>query len=132
MIPDVNKEINRYIDSKPKYFSRNEINKLITFLNTLNEHIKSLELKQKSCRCNYLLNENKLLKMKLSTIKYNLENIEVENKLHDHNYKKKKGMKEIIILLEDIKNHQNLAINFVIYVLLIILRILYYIYNYYQ
>lgn len=132
MIIDINKEINRYIESKPKYFSRDEINKLITFLNTLNEHINSLEFKQKSCMCNYLLDENKLLKMKLSTIKYNLENVEFEHKLPGHNYEKKKGMKDIIILLEHIKTHQNIAISFVIYVLLIILKFLYYVFILYK
>lgn len=126
---EVNSEINKYLEFKPKYFNRNEIRELITFLNNMNEYIKGLEAKQKNCRCDYLNNENKLLKIKLSTIKYNLENIEIDNKIQDSIHKKEKGMYDIIILLEEIKKESNYIIKFAIYFLLFILKYLYYIYN---
>lgn len=126
---EVNSEINKYLEFKPKYFNRNEIRELITFLNNMNEYIKGLEKKQNNCRCDYLNNENKLLKIKLSTIKYNLENIEIDNKMQDSIHKKEKGMYDIIILLEEIKKESNYIIKFAIYFLLFILKYLYYIYN---
>lgn len=72
-----------YTVSKTKYFSKKDIDDLNVFLKTLEEYIKKMELKQ-----NF---ENK--------IKYNLENIEIDNKTHNK-YNKEKGMKDIIILLD--------------------------------
>jgi hypothetical protein len=129
---DVNKEINKYIYTKPKYFSRKDVNDLTTFLTNLEEYIKTLELIKNNCKCDYLTNENKLLKMKLSTIKYNLENIEFDNRIHASIYNNKKGMKDIIVLLEDIKSYSNFFIKIIIYILLFILKYLYYLYNFYN
>lgn len=129
---DVNKEINKYIDTKPKYFNRKEINDLTIFLNKLEEYIKKIELRQKNCKCDYLINENKLLKIKLNTIKYNLENIELDNKLNDNICSKKKGMDDIIILLDEIKTTSNIIIQIIIYTLLFILKYSYHIYILYN
>lgn len=129
---EVNKEAEKYRGIKPKYFTRKEIDELNIFLQTLEEYIKELELKQKNCHCYFLTNENKMLKMKLSTIKYNLENVEIDNRIHNNKYNKEKGMKDLIILLEDIKNYSNVAIKIIICILLIIFKYLYYVYNLYN
>lgn len=57
-----------YTVSKPKYFSKKDIDDLNVFLKTLEEYIKKMELKQNNCHCDSLTNENKTLKIKLNTI----------------------------------------------------------------
>lgn len=122
---DVNKEFEKYIFIKPKYFSRKEINDLNILLSSLDKHVKSLELKNKNQ--DFLINENKMLKIKLNTIKYNLDNIEKDNRNHDY-YCGEKGMKDIIILLNDIKECSSTSIKLIICILLIVLK---YVYNLY-
>lgn len=123
---DVNKEFEKYTIIKPKYFSRKEINDLNILLKSLEEYIKLLE--SKICNCDFLINENKMLKIKLNIIKYNLENIEKDNRTH-YNCKKDKGMKDIIILLNDIKESSSSFIKVIIFILLMVLNFFHYIYN---
>jgi hypothetical protein len=127
----INKEVNKYIKIKPKYFNRKEIDDLNNFLENIEIYINKLELIKNNCRCNYLINENNLLKMKFKTIKTNLENIETKIDTNN-NYTKKLEIKDIIDFLESSKVHKNIVFKFIIDILLILLNYLSYIYILYN
>lgn len=73
---EIKEAINKYINIKPKYFNRNEINDIINIFKKTDNYINNLETQNKKCKCLSLENENLNLKHKLKSIKISLENIE--------------------------------------------------------
>jgi hypothetical protein len=128
----INKEMNKYVNIKPKYFNRKEINDLNNFLKNIEYNINELELIKNNCRCNLLINENNLLKMKLKTIKNNLENVEIKVDINNNYIKKELEIKDIIVFLEDSKVHKDIFFKFIINILLILLNYLSYVYIFYN
>jgi hypothetical protein len=128
----INKEANKYTKIKPKYFNRKEINDLNNFLENTEKYINKLELIKNNCRCNYLINENNLLKMKFKTIKTNIENIETKIDTNNNYTKKESEIKDIIDFLESSKVNKDIVFKFIIDILLILLNYLSYIYILYS
>jgi hypothetical protein len=128
----INKEISKYINTKPKYFNRKEIDNLNNFLENIEQHINKLELIKNNCKCNYLINENNLLKIKFKTIKTNLENIENKVDINNSYIKKELEIKDIIVFLESSKVNKDIVFKFIIDILLLLLSYLSYIYVLYN
>lgn len=128
----INKEVSKYTNIKPKYFTRNEIDNLNNFLKNIEEYIDKLELIKNNCRCNYLINENNLLKIKFKTIKTNLENIENKVDINNSYIKKDLEIKDIIVFLESSKVNKDIVFKFIINILLLLLNYLSYIYILYN
>lgn len=128
----INKEVSKYTNIKPKYFTRNEIDNLNNFLKNIEEYIDKLELIKNNCRCNHLINENNLLKIKFKTIKTNLENIENKVDINNSYIKKELEIKDIIVFLESSKVNKDIVFKFIINILLLLLNYLSYIYILYN
>ena len=128
----VNKEISKYTNIKPKYFNRKEIDDLNNFLEDIKQYINKLELIKNNCRCNHLINENNLLKIKFKTIKTNLENVENKVDINNSYIKKELDIKDIIVFLESSKVNKDIVFKFIIDILLILLNYLSYIYVLYN
>jgi hypothetical protein len=128
----INKEINKYINIRPKYFKRKELDDLNTFLGETEKYINKLELIKDNCRCNYLINENNLLKMKFKTIKTNIENIETKIDTNNKYTNKKLELEDIICFLKSSKIDKDMFFRFIIDILLLLLIYLSYIYVFYN
>ena len=127
---EIKEDIDKYINIKPKYFNRNEINDITNTFKKTKNYINNLEIQNRKCKCLSLEKENQILRHKLKNIKNNLENIEIGKDKYDDFKERNINMNDIFNFLNKTQKDQNIIFKVLTYFIYIFLFYIHYLYIY--
>lgn len=127
---EVKEAIDKYINIKPKYFNRNEINDITNTFKKTNDYINNLEIQNRKCKCLSLEKENIILRHKLKNIKINLENIETGKDEYEDLKERDININDIFNFLNKTQKDRNIIFKVLSYFIYIFLWYIHYLYIY--